>query len=140
MNFWKRNDFNSRTVNPQNFGTQGFNNQNGSAQNYGGRNCNSGYGVNSTYNAQNDGNGTYNAQNVGEGCNFSEQDVRSKMEQYSGKSEDQLMNELTGMVARMKSEGTFDPSAVENLFNTASPFLNETQRERMRSIIDMLKG
>ena len=50
------------------------------------------------------------------------------------------MNDLAATVARMKKEGTFDISALENLYDTASPFLNDEQRSRMRSIIDMLKA
>ncbi len=70
----------------------------------------------------------------------SEQSVRDRMAQYEGKSEDELMRELMSMAARMKNDGTFDAAAMENLFATASPFLNDEQRRRMRSIIDMLKG
>lgn len=58
---------------------------------------------------------------------------------FAGKSEEQLMGELAEAVKRMKAEGTFDPSALERLYLTSSPFLSETQRERMRAIIDMLK-
>ena len=50
------------------------------------------------------------------------------------------MSELASTVARMKSDGTFDATAMENLYNTAAPFLNDMQRQRMRSIIDMFKG
>lgn len=65
--------------------------------------------------------------------------VKSKLNEYGNKSEEQLMNELLSSVRKMKADGTFDPSALENLFNTAYLFLNDAQRERMRAIIDMLK-
>ena len=80
-------------------------------------------------------------QNAGRNCGgqgFTEQDVRRKYEQYSGKNENQLMSELAETVARMKSEGSFDPQAIENMYNTAAPFLNDMQRQRMRYIIDTL--
>lgn len=99
-----------------------FNGQNGG---YGNQN---GYGRNSSNNTN---------QSCG-GC--TEQDVRERMEQFNGKTEEQLMSELTAMVARMKSEGTFDTSVIDNLYATASPFLNEEQRQRMRAIVDLLKG
>lgn len=67
-----------------------------------------------------------------------EQDVRQKFEEYSSKSEEQLMSELSSLAARMKREGTFDAAVMENLYNTASPFLNEAQRQRMRQLINML--
>ena len=68
-----------------------------------------------------------------DGCGYKE-----RFEQYSNKSEEQLMNEMFATVRRMKSEGSFDAAALENLYNTAYPFLNEMQRQRMRSIIDMI--
>ena len=58
---------------------------------------------------------------------YSEQDVRRKFEQYNGKDENELMSELASTVARMKSEGTFDAAAIENMYNTASPFLSDMQ-------------
>lgn len=41
---------------------------------------------------------------------------------------------------RMKAQGTFDAQSLENLYNNAYPMLNDEQRRRMRSIIDMLKA
>ena len=67
-------------------------------------------------------------------------DIYERYASYGGKSEDELTRELREKVARMKAEGTFDPAALENLYNTAYPFLNEAQRQRMRGIIDMLNG
>ena len=67
-------------------------------------------------------------------------DFQRKFEEYSAKSEDQLMQELLTTVNRLKAEGKFDVSSLENLYATASPFLGEEQRRRMRGIIDMLKG
>ena len=100
-----------------------FNSQNGSNNN----------SQSNTYN-NNNGNGQCG------GADNIDADVRNKFEQYSGKSEDQLMSELASTVARMKNEGTFDAAAMENLYNTAAPFLNDMQRQRMRAIIDMFKG
>ncbi len=69
-----------------------------------------------------------------------EQDLKQKFEEYSSKSEDQLMSELSSMAERMKKDGTFDKAALENMYNTASPYLNEMQRQRMRQLINMLVG
>ena len=99
--------------------------------NFNSQNGMNGNAYNNTYG--NNGNGQCGADGI-------EEDVRNKFEQYSGKSEDQLMNELAATVARMKKDGTFDAAAMENLYNTASPFLNDMQRQRMRAIIDMFKG
>lgn len=89
-----------------------------------------------SYNTQNDVN---NENKTAESCNI-DKDVKEKFDRYSSKSEDQLMSELSATVARMKKDGSFDAAAMENLYNTAAPFLNEEQKQRMRSIIDMFKG
>ena len=65
--------------------------------------------------------------------------MEDKLSSYLGKSEEQLMSELSSAVDKMKADGTFDPSALERVYNAAYPFLSDAQRERMRAIIDMLK-
>ncbi len=85
----------------------------------------------------------YNGMNCGEnvrGNADSKNDFQSRFNEYASKSENELMQELNDAVKRMKQEGSFDVNMLENLYKTASPMLNETQRARMRSIIDMLKG
>jgi len=105
----------------------------------GGANAYRGNGTNPDSNrAQNRANDGGMGRNGSAGC--SEQDVRDKFNEYSSKSEQQLMSELSALVNKMKSDGSFDPQAIENLYNTAAPFLNEMQRERMRAIIDMIRG
>ncbi len=68
------------------------------------------------------------------------EDLARRLAGFEGKSEEQLMGELLSSVGRMKSEGSFDPAALDRLYATASQFLSQGQRERMRAIIDMLKG
>lgn len=65
---------------------------------------------------------------------------QSRLNEYASKSEAELMRELNDAVKKMKEEGSFDIDMLENLYKTASPMLNDMQRGRMRSIIDMLKG
>ncbi len=66
-------------------------------------------------------------------------DFKDKFNNYASKSESELMDELTKVAKKMKADGSFDVAMLENLYNTASPFLNTVQRERMRGIIDALK-
>ena len=54
--------------------------------------------------------------------------------------EEELTAQLLESAKRMKAQGSFDSQALENLYNTAYPMLNDAQRQRMRSIIDMLKN
>lgn len=92
--------------------------------------------------------GNYNSGNFygndsgarGYGGDSMQDDIAARLSRYSGKSEEQLMQELRESVQRMKADGTFDPASIDNLYNTAYPLLNEAQRQRMRYIIDMLKG
>lgn len=80
----------------------------------------------------------YAAQNRnGEQCSES---FEQKFASYAQKSEEELTAQLLEVARRMKEQGSFDQSALENLYNSAYPMLGETQRQRMRSIIDMLKG
>ncbi len=65
--------------------------------------------------------------------------VASRLYEYSQKSEDELMDELKRKVADLKASGSFDVSTLENFYLTASPFLDDVQKRRMRSIIDALK-
>ena len=81
-------------------------------------------------------NGTQNRN--GEQCN--NESFEQKFASYAQKSEEELTAQLLDVARRMKEQGSFDQSALENLYNTAYPMLGEMQRQRMRSIIDMLKG
>ena len=73
----------------------------------------------------------------GEQCGES---FEQKFASYAQKSEEELTAQLLDIARRMKEQGSFDPNALENLYNTAYPMLGEMQRQRMRRIIDMLKG
>lgn len=85
------------------------------------------------------GNGAQNRAQNGN-CNGSDESFEQKFASYAQKSEEELTAQLLDVARRMKEQGSFDPNALENLYNTAYPMLGEMQRQRMRSIIDMLKG
>ena len=82
----------------------------------------------------------YDFNGMGSGNCDNSGDFKDKFDKYASKSERELMDELTKVAQRMREDGTFDVNMLENLYNTASPMLNQMQRERMRSIIDALKG
>lgn len=90
-------------------------------------------GMNSRNESQN---GTQNRN--GEQCN--NESFEQQFASYAQKSEEELTAQLLDVARRMKEQGSFDPNALENLYKTAYPMLGEMQRQRMRSIIDMLKG
>ncbi|MDE6060950.1 MAG: hypothetical protein K2G31_05735, partial [Clostridia bacterium] len=148
MNFWERNNFGTQngTYNNNDSGARGNQNMEGTYGGgvYGNQNGNGAYGnqyasgaySNQTAGGFNQGANGGSFQNGGQYTQATEQDVRQKFEQYSSKSEEQLLGELASLAERMKSDGTFDPAAIENLYNTASPFLNDMQRQRMRQLVD----
>lgn len=80
-------------------------------------------------------NGGYNDNQGGQRQSFEE-----KFASFAQKSEEELTAQLLETAKRMKAQGSFDSQALENLYNTAYPMLNDVQRQRMRSIIDMLKN
>lgn len=127
------NDNDGSNVNSSN-----ANGYNGNGGNYGyrsGGNVNGNMGYNNYGNVDN--------RNYGNNVNFNDagtnNDFQSKFDEYSSMSEKQLYAELANVVDRMKRDGSFDISALENLYATSAPFLNDVQRERMKNIIDMLK-
>lgn len=81
----------------------------------------------------------YDFNGTGAGNYDNNGDFKDKFNNYTSKSESELMDELTKVAKKMKADGSFDVAMLENLYNTASPFLNPVQRERMRGIIDALK-
>lgn len=151
MDFYSYNDMGgSNRYGSQNNGNynngfrNGVNNSGGDSNaNYNNGACNnadcSNRGNNTNYNGYNNGNyeGGYSNGNYNNCGN--QNDFQNKFDEYSSMSEKQLYAELANVVDRMKKDGTFDISALENLYATSSPYLNETQRARMKGIIDMLK-
>lgn len=120
MDFWNGRDF-------SNFNGTSCNNFNASSAGRGNENYNS--------HNQTDGN-SYSNQNAQSQDNRA--DFEKKFEQYKGKSQDELMSELMQVAGKMRADGTFDKQALENFYNNAQGFLNAEQRQRMRSLIDML--
>lgn len=126
----------SRTNNGQAYNSQAYSDSCGNGGSYCNEQGNSGQAYCDGNHAARQGK---SSQNFGNGQPFGG-DFAEKLSGLSGKSEGELYGELNGIVKRMKSEGTFDPAALENVYNTAYPFLNDAQRRRMRNIIDMLRG
>lgn len=74
--------------------------------------------------------------------NFSSQkdDFMATYAKYASKRESELMTELQQKVSEMRQNGTLDVQMLEKLYATTSPMLNDIQRQKMRSVIDALKG
>lgn len=94
-----------------------------------------GMGGNFSDNSENKGRQNDGASN---GANYD--DAMNAYARFQGKSEQELMGELSSLVSKMKADGTFDVDTLERLYSATSGMLNAEQRERMRALIDMLKG
>ncbi len=57
---------------------------------------------------------------------------------YSKMSEEELLTQFVEEANREKKNGTFDKSALENFYSTASPMLTPEQRAKMRDLIDQI--
>lgn len=49
-------------------------------------------------------------------------------------SEDELLHQISTIVEKQKQEGTFDEIALKNLLQKISPFLNESQQQKIHNI------
>ncbi len=65
--------------------------------------------------------------------------VESLYNEYKDKSEDELIKELLSHVAKQKQDGTFDYDSLCGMLNQVSPFLNESQKIKMKEILEQLK-
>ena len=61
------------------------------------------------------------------------------LNERQGSSEDALMDELKRMTRAQEQTGERSPTRMEEIYATLSPFLTETQREKMREVIRRLK-
>ena len=62
------------------------------------------------------------------------------LNQRKDSSEDALMNELKRMTREQERTGEMSPTRMEEIYATLSPFLSESQREKMREVIRRLKS
>lgn len=165
MDFWNGRDFSDWNSKTNNAGAQGSNsgkNESTANDNFDRTSNGNGEQKGYTQGCYNGGYGNYyDDNNCGNGCNSggsygnnygnpygnfaggaqsgSSAEFQNKYNEYSTKSEGELTGELLKTANRLKNEGKFDVGELEDFFAKSSTFLNDEQRERMRSLIDMLK-
>ena len=64
---------------------------------------------------------------------------QDKLGEYANKSQDELMGELLATANRMKGAGTLTARELDDFYGRVEGFLNDEQKARMRSLIEMLK-
>ncbi len=64
--------------------------------------------------------------------------IREQYDTYRGRSSDELMQTLLELTAEQKRTGEMSEGKMEEIYAMLSPMLSESQRARMREIIDRL--
>ena len=68
------------------------------------------------------------------------EDIRKTAEQYEGKSDTEMLNEIARAAGKEKREGTFSEEKLDKFASDLAPMLNSEQRERLAKAIRMIKG
>ena len=65
-------------------------------------------------------------------------DLNGQFENYRNQSSDELMQTLLQLTKEQKQSGEISESKMEEIYRMLAPMLSESQRARMREIIDRL--
>lgn len=60
------------------------------------------------------------------------------LNKYKNMNNNELMSNLFSEASKLKSEGKLDSSTLNNLSSTLSPFLNNSQKEMLNSLINAI--
>ena len=60
------------------------------------------------------------------------------LNKYKDMNNDDLMSNLLNEAGKLKSEGKLDSKSISDLQNTLSPFLNEQQKDMLKSIVNAI--
>lgn len=64
--------------------------------------------------------------------------IESMMNEYGGKSEGELMDELMRVTAQQKREGSFDADAMRRTASSLMPMLTPEQQRKLNAIMSRL--
>jgi hypothetical protein len=64
--------------------------------------------------------------------------INEQYETYRNKSNDELMETLLRLTAEQKQTGEMSEGKMEEIYRMLSPMLSESQKAKMREIIDRL--
>ena len=70
---------------------------------------------------------------------MTQEEMERFLNERQNRSEDALMEELKRMTREQEQAGEMSPTRMEEIYSTLSPFLSESQREKMREGIRRLK-
>ena len=64
--------------------------------------------------------------------------IRKTAEEYAKKSDSELLGEILKTASQGKQNGTLDKAQIESFVKRVSPMLNEEQRQRLNSVVEMI--
>jgi len=64
--------------------------------------------------------------------------VQDTIEQYRGKSEGELMEDLRRMIGQQRAQGILTDEKMQQMLNTIAPMLNAGQQQKMAQILGRL--
>lgn len=67
------------------------------------------------------------------------QQLEKQMQQFSGKSEGDLMEQLMAEVQKGKQDGTFTDESLSAFIKNVSPMLNAQQKQKLQSLTQKIK-
>ena len=68
-----------------------------------------------------------------------QEDLEAAMESLSGKSESELFEALKEATQQERDAGNMSNTYMEEIYDKLYPFLSESQRQKMRQVIERLK-
>ena len=71
---------------------------------------------------------------------YSNDDLQSMIDRYSGYSNDALMNEFIRLTLEKKKRGELNSGELEKLKSTIEPMLNQEQKVALENIMNMVKN
>lgn len=67
------------------------------------------------------------------------EDLSNLIDKYSTYSESELMNEFISESEKRKNSGEFSEENLSKIKNVLSPYLNETQKQKLNDLLNMVK-
>lgn len=67
------------------------------------------------------------------------QTVENMLNKYGSYSEDELWSEFVNQTNEKQKSGELSGEKLDKIANTLTPYLNEEQKERLKSILKMVK-
>lgn len=65
-------------------------------------------------------------------------DYDEMIKKYKNKSNDELYQELFELAKKEKAKGNLNKEQLHNIYKTLSPMLNQTEKENLKKLIDLI--